>query len=44
MVQSEFLQLFHAQLGQILAGDGDGTAGDQVFDRAAAFGAASRQF
>jgi hypothetical protein len=44
VVQSEFLQLFHAQLDQILASDGNGTAGDQVFDRAAAFDTARRQF
>ena len=30
VVQSEFLQLFRTQLDQILAGDGDGTAGGQV--------------
>ena len=30
VVQSEFLQLFHAQLDQILASDGNGTAGDQL--------------
>jgi len=30
MVQSEFLQLLHAQLGQILTSDGDGAASGQV--------------
>jgi len=44
VVQSEFLQLFHAQLGQILTSNGDGIAGGQVFDRTAAFDAARHQF
>ncbi|EEG26896.1 hypothetical protein CORMATOL_01724 [Corynebacterium matruchotii ATCC 33806] len=44
VVQSEFLQLFHAQLGQILTSNGDGATGGQVFDRAAAFDTAKRQF